>query len=1017
MKVNESKLEDIPVVSKFPYVFLEDLSGLPPSREVEFCIDLMHGAILVAKSSYRLAPTKMQELANQLKEIQDKVNSESIHVDPNTIEAVKNWKPPKTPNEIRSFLGLAGYYRRFIVSFSKIAKPLILLTQKNKKFEWGDEQDNAFQTLKDMLCDAPILALLEGVDDFVVYCYASNQGFGCVLMQRNKVIAYASRQLKIHEKNYTTHDLELGAVVFALKIDYDCEIRYQPGKENVVADALSRKERTKPRRVRAMSMTIHSSIKAKILEAQSEASKNTSTPTEMLKGLDKQLERKEDGRLYLSERIWVPVYGNLRTLIMNKAHAMRYFVHPGADKMYYDLRGLYSWPEMKKDIAMYVREGKLLGPEIVQETIEKIVQIKERLKVARDCQKSYADKRQKPLEFSVGDKVLLKVSQIKGVHSEQPESVNNTCVVEKVDSNAIPDSPDMCDNDIQTDQNSEECDDERLVKEKSKVISDLKLKKEKDLDKLIVMEKQLYFLIEIVYKRNQSIQTIHMLDPKGSTFNERPTFANPMYLKKSQSKKPCLYEIPYDISGLANRFTPDREETLTLEQESRSKSNKDLVKPYDYTKQNSLYENFKPPSRNILISSHTRMKFKRKTSIDNNTSGLLPQRQKASDYDNSGLAPPLQKTSDHNSSELRLHDHNIEPSSSMLVPNVSPSADTNAPSLQKLDFYLGLCTMNFLLPVIQVSPSLPPLLEINNDQAADANIDENEFFNIFSTLVLVKAESSSCNVDNSNMHTFYQHHQSKHRWIKNHLLVQFHGNLSKPVQTRQQLATDPEMCMFVLTGELHQFDRLHVWELVDKPYCKTDIKLKWLWKNKKDEDQTVIRNMARRIAKGYAQEEGIDFEESFTPVARLEAVGIFVAYVAHKYFPIYQMDIKTAFFNDPRKEEVYVAQPDEFVDPDHLEKVYHLRKSLYRLKQAPRAWISDTPFPMRYLHQSGQTRYCARSMLLYADHAGFLDTHKSTSGGIQFLGDKLVSWMLNKQDCTAMSSAEAKYVVLSASCA
>ncbi|GJT20822.1 putative reverse transcriptase domain-containing protein [Tanacetum coccineum] len=131
-----------------------------------------------------------------------------------------------------------------------------------------------------MLCDAPILALPEGTDDFVVYCDASNQGFGCVLMQKNKLIAYASRQLKIHENNNTTHDLELGAVAFALRMwrhylygtkklfsDYDYKIRYHPSKENVVADALSRKERMKPRRAQAMSMTIHSSIKARILEA------------------------------------------------------------------------------------------------------------------------------------------------------------------------------------------------------------------------------------------------------------------------------------------------------------------------------------------------------------------------------------------------------------------------------------------------------------------------------------------------------------------------------------------------------------------------------------------------------------------------------------------------------------------------------------------------------------------------------------------------------------------------------
>ncbi|GKD04193.1 putative reverse transcriptase domain-containing protein, partial [Tanacetum coccineum] len=146
------------------------------------------------------------------------INGDGIHVDPSKIESVKNWEALKTPSEVRSFLGLAGYYRWFIENFSKIPKSLTILAQKSKSFDWGEEQERAFQTLKEKLCNAPVLALPDGSKDFVVYCDASRLGLGSVLMQRGKVIAYASRQLKIHEKNYTTHDLELGMVVFALKI-------------------------------------------------------------------------------------------------------------------------------------------------------------------------------------------------------------------------------------------------------------------------------------------------------------------------------------------------------------------------------------------------------------------------------------------------------------------------------------------------------------------------------------------------------------------------------------------------------------------------------------------------------------------------------------------------------------------------------------------------------------------------------------------------------------------------------
>ncbi|GJU26559.1 putative reverse transcriptase domain-containing protein [Tanacetum coccineum] len=144
------------------------------------------------------------------------INSEGIHVDPAKIESIKDLASPKTPTEIRQFLSLAGYYRRFIKGFSKIAKPMTKLTQKSVKFDWGEKAEAAYQPLKQKLCSALILALHEGSENFVVYCDASHKGLGVVLMQKEKVIAYASRQLKIHKKNYTTH--ELGAVVFALKM-------------------------------------------------------------------------------------------------------------------------------------------------------------------------------------------------------------------------------------------------------------------------------------------------------------------------------------------------------------------------------------------------------------------------------------------------------------------------------------------------------------------------------------------------------------------------------------------------------------------------------------------------------------------------------------------------------------------------------------------------------------------------------------------------------------------------------
>ncbi|GJY92447.1 putative reverse transcriptase domain-containing protein [Tanacetum coccineum] len=273
----------------------EDLSGIPPERQVEFRIDLIPGATPIAKAPYRLAPSEMKELMN----------------------------------------------------FSKIASSLTKLTKKNTPFEWGEEQEEAFVTLRRKLCETPILVLPNGTEDMVVYCDASYVGLGCVLMQRGKVIAYASRQLKKHEENYSTHDLEFAAVVFALKFwrhylygvkfiiytdhrslqyflekkdpnmrqrrwldllkDYDCGIRYHPGKANIVADALNDSRGVKTRQ----------------------------------------------GRIYISFR------SHIKDLLLEEAHKSKYSIHPGATKMYLDMKKNYWWPEnmpVHKLAKIYVNE-------------------------------------------------------------------------------------------------------------------------------------------------------------------------------------------------------------------------------------------------------------------------------------------------------------------------------------------------------------------------------------------------------------------------------------------------------------------------------------------------------------------------------------------------------------------------------------------------------------------------------------------------------------------------------------
>ncbi|GJY25110.1 putative reverse transcriptase domain-containing protein [Tanacetum coccineum] len=206
-----------PYLDKFVIVFIDDILIYSRNKE-EHANHLRIILELLKKENVCQVLPSVNFMVHIVQFLGHLIDSQGLYVDPAKIEAVKNWASPTTPTEIRQFLGLAGYYRRFIEGFSKIAKSLTELTQKNKKYIWGEDQESAFQLLKQKLCEAPILALPEGNDDFVVYCDASHQGLGAVLMQREKVIAYASQKLKPHKENYTTRDLELGAVMFALKI-------------------------------------------------------------------------------------------------------------------------------------------------------------------------------------------------------------------------------------------------------------------------------------------------------------------------------------------------------------------------------------------------------------------------------------------------------------------------------------------------------------------------------------------------------------------------------------------------------------------------------------------------------------------------------------------------------------------------------------------------------------------------------------------------------------------------------
>nr|GEY92068.1 reverse transcriptase domain-containing protein [Tanacetum cinerariifolium] len=397
MYIDYRELNKLTVKNHYPLPRIDNLFDQLQGSSVYSKIDLRSGY-------HQLRDKKDHE--EHLKAILKLLKKEKlgIHSDPAKIESIKDWASPKTPTEIRQYLGLAGYYQRFIKGFLMIAKSMTKLTQKEIKFDWGEKEESAFQLIKQKLCSALILALPKGRKDFVVYCDALHKGLGAVLMEREKVIAYASRQLKIHEKNYITHNLELGSVVFALKIlrhylygtkctvftdhkslqhildqkelnmrqrrwlellsDYDCDICYHPGKANVVADALSHKERIE--RLRKALGTNISMSTAYHLETDGQSERTIQTLENMLRAC-----------VINFGKGWVKNLPLAKFSYNNSYHA-----------------SIKAAPYE----ALYGR--KCRSP---------------RIQAAQDRQKSYADLKRNPMEFEVGDMVMLKVSHWKGV--------------------------------------------------------------------------------------------------------------------------------------------------------------------------------------------------------------------------------------------------------------------------------------------------------------------------------------------------------------------------------------------------------------------------------------------------------------------------------------------------------------------------------------------------------------------------------------------------------------------------
>ncbi|GJR73900.1 putative reverse transcriptase domain-containing protein [Tanacetum coccineum] len=1084
--------------------------------------------------------------------VQFLIDSRGIHVDPAKVESIKDWASPKTPTEIRQFLGLVGYYRRFIEGFLKIAKSMTKLTQKGIMFDWGGKEENAFQLIKQKLCSAPILALHKGSEDFVVYCDASHKGLGAVLMQREKVIAYASRQLKVYEKNYTTHDLELGSVELNMRqrrwlellSDYDCDIRYHPWKANVVADALSHKERIEPLRVLALVMTIGLNLPKRILEAQVEALKPKNLKNEDVCGMirkdipKERLEPRVDGTLCLHVRSWLPCYGDLRSVIMHESHKSKYSIHLGSEKMYQDMKKLYWWPNMKADIATYVSKcltctrvkaehqrpsGLLVQPEIPEwkendpldkltrlylnrivakhgipvsiicdrngrftsnfwksfqkalgtdismisayhpktngqskrtiQTLEDMLRAyvidfgkswvkhlplvefsynnsyhasikatpyealnngKDHPDKAKDAScsgstKSYDDQKQKPMEFEVGDKVILKVSPWKGVvrfgkrGKLNPRYVRPFKVLAKVGKVVykleLPQELSRVHHTFHVSNLKKFYADEPLVMPLEGIHIDDKLQFVEEL--VEIMEREIKRLkqsqiplvkighiVDILFelvgypvgyvKMNFNVNTKHVSSNNASasadvhstnvssnnatTSNSRGSFSNEQLARlmsllndngvsTTNANMAVSAKISINVVNISNLGLTDGHPNGTqalITKIGDLKINNDIT----------LYDVLVVPEYTVSLHSIHKLARDSKFFVGFDESKCYIQDLRANktmgisnqcnglylfDVDNASKIVSNNCIASYFVSKTLWHQRLGHPANQVLdVLKIALNLNTYFTS-----DHLYLNHKKFL---DNENPKIP------NDEGRVSSNDDGTYL---SPEFQGNDNSEATSIEENN-NTHPKGNVSNETDVVNDFYENSEFNFEVeelPVNTVRRSSRHTKLPTslndFIIDGKVkYGVEKLSTMLIL---VMRTSSFLLVLIKvlNQlaiKIANGEIERYKARLVAKGFNEREGIDFDETFSPIVKMSTGRCFIALSVENKWPLFQLDVNNAFLYRDLEEDVYMTIPQVFDDKDNKNKVCKLVKSLYELKQAPRKYNEK---PVSVLKENG----------------------------------------------------------------